>query len=118
MPKIFGFEPAVIVYALNAAVALLVSFGLPLSHDMVGAITTIATAVLSIVVAVMTRPVVVSTITAAAASVLTAAAAFGFHLTADQIGYTVTALSIGLALLLRQNVTPTAALPTSRATRV
>ena len=106
MPRIFGYEPAVIIYALNAAVALFVSFGLPLSHDMVGAVTTIATAVLSIYVAAVTRPVVVSTITAAAASVLTAVAAFGLHLTTDQVGTVVTALSIGLALLLRQAVSP------------
>jgi len=107
--KIFGYEPAVIVYALNAAVALLVSFGLPLSHDQTGAITLVVTAVLAAVVAAMTRPVVVSTITGAAASVLTAVAAFGLHLTGDQIGTTVTALSIALALLLRQNVSPTPA---------
>lgn len=112
--KIFGYEPAVIVYALNAAVALLVSYGLPLSHDMVGAITLIATAVLSAAVAVMTRPVVVSTITGAAASVLTAVAAFGLHLTGDQIGTTVGALSIGLALLLRQNVSPAPAVAARR----
>lgn len=108
--RIFGYEPAVLVYAVNAGVALLVSFGLHLSHDQVAAITTIATAVLTIATAVITRPIVVSTVTAAVGSLLTAAAAFGLHLTSDQIGATVTALSIVLALLLRQNVSPAPAL--------
>jgi len=49
---------------------------------------------------------VVSSITAAVGTCLTAVAAFGLHLTADQIGATVTAISIVLALLLRQNVSP------------
>jgi hypothetical protein len=113
--KIFGYEPAVILYAVNAAVALFVSFGLPLNHDMVAAITVIATAVLSGAVAVMTRPFVVSSLTAAVGSLLAAVAAFGLHLSGDQISTAVTALSIGLALLLRQNVSPSPALVRSRA---
>ena len=112
--KILGYEPAVLLYTLNSAVALLVAFGLDLTHDQVGAISTIATAVLTIATAVMTRPVVVPTVTAAVATLLTAAASFGLHLTANQIGAVVTALSIALALLLRQNVTPAAALPRPR----
>ena len=54
--RILGYEPAVIVYAVNAAVAALVAWGL--------------------------------------------------DLTADQISTSVTAGSIVLALLLRQNVSP------------
>lgn len=106
MPKIFGYEPAVLIYALNAAVALVVAFGAPLSSGEVGAVTTIATALLAIAAAVMTRPIVVSSITGAVGTALVAVAAFGLHLTANQIGATVTALSILLALLLRQNVSP------------
>lgn len=106
----FKFEPAAILYAVNAGVALLVAFGLNLTHDQVAAVTTVATAVLTIATAVMTRPVVVSTVTAAVGSLLTAAAAFGLHLSADQVGAVVTALSITLALLLRQNVSPAPAL--------
>jgi hypothetical protein len=107
--KIFGYEPAVWLYAVNAGVALLVAFGLNLTHDQVGAVTTIATAVLTIATAVLTRPWVVSTLTAAVGSLLTAVAAFGLHLSGDQVGAVVTALSIVLALLLRQNVSPTPA---------
>lgn len=106
----FKFEPAVILYAVNAVVALLVSFGLGLTHDQVGAITIIATAITTVWTAAVTRPIVVSTITAAVGTLLSAIAAFGFHLSANQVGTSVTVLSIVLALLLRQNVTPTPAL--------
>lgn len=109
MPS-FKFEPAVILYGVNSLVALLVAYGVDLTKDQVAAITVIATAIVAIVTAVMTRPVVVSTITGAVGSLLAAVAAFGLHLSADQIGATVTVLSIVLALLLRQNVTPAPAL--------
>lgn len=102
----FSYEPATILYGVNAAVALLVAYGLDLSKDQVSAISVVTTALLTIVTAAMTRPVVVSSITAAVGTCLTAVAAFGLHLTADQIGATVTAISIVLALLLRQNVSP------------
>lgn len=108
--KSFHLEPATILYAINAGVALLVAFGFNLTTDQVGAVTLIATAVLAIATAFMTRPVVVSTITGAAASLLTAVAAFGLHLSGNQVGAVVTALSIVLALLLRQNVSPAPAL--------
>lgn len=104
----FKFEPAMYLYAINAVVALAVAYGAPLSHDMVAAITTIATAVFTVVAAAMTHPVNVSGITAAVGTALAAAAAFGLHLSGDQIGTTVAALSIVLALVLRQNVTPKA----------
>lgn len=107
-------EPAVILYGLNAVVALLVSFGLPLDADKTGAITVFATAVLAIWTAATTRPVVVSSITGAVGTMLAAVAAFGFDLTANQIGSVVTVLSIVLALLLRQNVSPSPALAARR----
>lgn len=109
--RIFGYEPAVIVYAVNAAVALLVAYGLDLTQDQVSAVTVLATAVVAVVTAWMTRPVSVAAITGAVATALTAVAAFGLELTGDQIGATVTALSIVLALLLRQNVSPAPARP-------
>jgi uncharacterized membrane protein len=104
--KIFGYEPAAILYGVNAAVALLVAYGLDLTQDQVSAVSVLATAILSIVVAVMTRPIVVSSITAAAATALSAVAAFGLELSAEQISTAVTAGSIVLALALRANVSP------------
>lgn len=104
-------EPAVIVYAVNAAVALLVAYGLDLTKDQVGAVTVLATVAVTVYTAATTRPVVVPTVTGAVGTALTAVAAFGLDLSADQIGATVTVLSIVLALLLRQNVTPATAIP-------
>jgi hypothetical protein len=109
--RIFGYEPAVILYSINAGVALLVAYGLPLSQGQVAAISTIATALLTVVTAAMTRPVPVSALTAAVGTGLAAAAAFGLNLSADQIGTTVAALSIVLALVLRANVSPAQASP-------
>jgi hypothetical protein len=101
-------EPAVILYGLNAVVALAVSFGLPLTPGQTAAVTTIATGILTILAAATTRPVEVSAITGAVATALTAAAAFGLHLGDNQIGSAVTVLSLVLALVLRQNVSPAA----------
>lgn len=111
--KILGYEPAVIVYAVNALVAALVAWGLDLSDEQTGAINTIVTGVLAAVVAAMTRPVTVSAITGAAATVLAALGAFGLELSAEQIGSSVALGSIVLALLLRQNVSPAQAVTAS-----
>lgn len=110
MPKILGYEPAVLLYVLNAALAAAVSYGLPLNHAVVAATVTIATAALSAWAAFLTRPVVVSSLTSAAGTILAAMAAYGLHLSTDQIGTSVTLLSVVLALLLRQNVSPAPAL--------
>ena len=100
------YEPAIYLYALNSAVALLVAFGLPLTATQTAAVTTVATAILAGVAAFLTRPVEVSAITAAVATALTAAAAFGLHLDANRIGTLVTVIGLVLALVLRQNVSP------------
>lgn len=112
--KIFGYEPAVILQALNAAIALAVAFGFGLDEPQVAAITVIATAVVAILTALTTRPVVVASVTGAASTALSAFAAFGLELSAQQIGAVVTALSIMLALLLRPNVSPAPALVARR----
>jgi len=103
---IFGQEPAVILYAVNSLVALLVAYGLNLSQVQVAAVSTVTSGVLAAIVAVMTRPFVVSALTGAVSTVMAAVAGFGLEFTADQIGATVTVLSIVLALVLRANVTP------------
>jgi hypothetical protein len=100
------FNPIVVLYVLNTVVALAVSFGLPLSHSMVQAVATIATAVLTFSAAVVTRPVTLSICAAAATTALTAAAAFGLHLTSDQIGEFVGLLSLVIAFVTHQTVIP------------
>jgi hypothetical protein len=105
MPKITDF-PAALLYALNTAVALFVSFGLPLSDDMVAAVSTIATAALAGYAALLVRPVAIGAFGAAAATALTAAVAFGLDWTPDQIGLTVASISIVLGFLTHQSVSP------------
>lgn len=101
-------EPNEVLYCLNALLAMLVAWGVQATPTQTGAILTIATAVITIITTAMTRPVQIALITGAATTVLTAAATFGFHLSTAQISTGVTVLSIVLALLLRQNVTPVA----------
>lgn len=101
-------EPAMIMYAVNACVALAVSFGLHLTATQTAAVATIATGLLAIATGALTRPVEVSVITGGLAAALTAAVAFGLHLSGNQIGSLVTVLSLALALILRQNVSPAA----------
>lgn len=107
--KIFGYEPAMILYSINSLIALLVSFGLDLTQVQVAAASTIATGVLAAITAILTRPFIVSVLTGAVTTVLTAGVAFGLHLSGDQIGTAVTMLSVVLALVLRANVSPAGA---------
>ncbi len=110
MPKVNGFklDPVVWLYALNSVVALVVSFGLPLSADQTGAITAIATAVLGLIAAFQVRPVDVPAIKALLSGALIAGGAFGLHLGANQIGELTVVVGIVVSLLLRQAVTPNA----------
>lgn len=101
-------EPAVILYSMNALLALLIAYGLPLTKTQTAAVITIVTALLTVTAALATRPIAVSSVTAAVATIATAASTFGLHLTADQIGTGTTFLSLLLALVLRPNVSPTA----------
>ncbi|MFE3449609.1 hypothetical protein ACFXJ8_11805 [Nonomuraea sp. NPDC059194] len=109
--RIFGREPAVWVYTINTLVALLVAYGLPLTQLQVATISTMSTAVLAAIVAILTRPFVVSALTGAVGTTLTAVAGFGLELSEAQIGATVTALNVVLALVLRMNVSPAASAP-------
>lgn len=103
-------EPTVILYIINTAVLLFVSFGLNLSHPQVQAISVISTALLAGIAAALTRPLAVSVLAAAATTILTAAAAFGLHLTADQIGELVGLGSTVAGILISVRVSPHPAL--------
>lgn len=98
--------PAAVLYAINTAVALAVSFGLGLSGGQVSAITVISTAVLTGLAALLTRPIPIAAFGAAASTALVAVAAFGYDFNADQIGNIVAAISIVLGLLTHQSVSP------------
>lgn len=107
MNKIFGREPAAILYGLQALLAVAVAFGLfGLTEDSAAWVMTIANGVMALIVAVVTRPVVVSALTGAVQTILTGAIAFGLPLTEAQMGTVIAALSVVLGLILRPNVSP------------
>ncbi|GAA3172379.1 hypothetical protein [Nonomuraea roseoviolacea] len=105
--KIFGQEPAVILYVINAAVAFLVTIpAVGLTEESAGWVMTIASGVVALVVAVLTRPWVVSALTGALSTILAGLASFGLPLTEQQSGAFVLLVSAVLGLLLRANVSP------------
>lgn len=110
----FKWYPAGYLYALNTVVALVVAFfpGLHVTHTQTAAITTIATAVLAVVTALMTRPPAVPVIAGALGTMLVAAGAFGLHLTDGQTATLVAFVSLAVAFFTHQNVTPKAGSPT------
>lgn len=102
-------NPAAILFAVNALVAMAVAWGAHLTADQTAAIIAIVTAVITIVTAASTRPVGLQLITGAVTAAATAAAAFGLHLTTAEIGSGATVLSIILAIGLHLAHTPVAA---------
>jgi len=100
--------PAAILYAANAVIALVVSFGF-LTAVQAHYVTTIATAVLGLAVAFLARPPVIPVISAGLATILTAIGGFGIHLSDAKIGALVTLVSLVTAYLTHQAVTPVAA---------
>lgn len=109
-PAKFKYDPALYLYYLNAALALVVAFfpGLNLSSTVQAAIITIATAVLSIIGGLLVRPIHVSLLVASATTALTAAAAFGLHLSDNRMAALTSGLSIVVPLILRLIVSPSA----------
>lgn len=109
-PARFKYDPALYLYYLNAALALVVAFfpGLNLSATVQAAIITIATAVLAAISALLVRPIHVAVLVAAATTALTAAAAFGLHLSDNRMAALTSALSIVIPLILRLIVDPKA----------
>lgn len=99
-------EPNVVLYAVGALVTAWVAFGFRASPGQVGAVSVIAAGLITIITALAARPVAVPVVTGAVVTVATAAGAFGLHLSAAQLGSAVPVLSVVLALVLRQAVTP------------
>lgn len=98
--------PVAWAYALNVALGLIVSFGIDMSETVTGAVMTVATGVFAMLAALSVRPVAIASFGAAMSTVLVAVGAFGFDLSADQIGYLVAAVSVVLGFLTHQSVSP------------
>ncbi|MEV4173967.1 hypothetical protein [Nonomuraea sp. NPDC049709] len=107
--RIFGHEPAVWLYVINAVVAFLVTIpAVGLTAETSGYVMTIASGAVALVSALLTRPWVVSALTGALSTMLAGLASFGLPLTEQQSGAAVALVSAVLGLLLRSNVSPAA----------
>ncbi|MER7500428.1 hypothetical protein AB0L05_16140 [Nonomuraea pusilla] len=105
--KLFGREPAVILYVINAIVAFLATIpAIGLTEESAGWVMTIANGVVALLVAALTRPFVVSALTGALSTILTGLASFGLPLTEQQTAAFVVLTSAVLGLVLRSNVSP------------
>ena len=104
--KWFGRDPAVYLAALNALLALLVSFGAPWSAGVNQAIMVVATGVVTIISAAMVRPFDVPLTLGTIKTILVAVAAFGLHLSDVQVAAVLGVLSAIFAVVVRDRVTP------------
>lgn len=115
---LFGYEPALIIGAISAALSLVVTLGLGLTTDQAGAWVAVISGVFAVVTAVMTRPIAPAAFT----GLVTVAAALlsAYHFNANP--GTVAAINVVvlavLSLLTRGQVSPTTAkAPQAVATR-
>lgn len=108
---VLAYEPALAAFAVNGGLALVLGSLVHISSFQEAAVTTIATAVVSVYTAVRTRKVSVSVLTGALTTALVAAGAFGLHWSAQEIGTATAVGSVVVGLLLRQNVSPAASVP-------
>lgn len=108
MGKLFRYNPAAILFAVNAVVNMLVGWGVHLSPTVTGAISGCVTAVLTIITASLTRPVGLQAIVGGATALLTVLSPFAFHLSAAAISKTGVVLSLMLAGLFHLAHVPVA----------
>lgn len=102
--KILGHEPAVIVAAVEAVLAVALSFGVfDLTLNQAGGILAVVSAALALVVAYATKNTTVSVVTGLVKSGLIAAATFGWALQADQQAAVLAAVAVVGGLFIRQN---------------
>jgi hypothetical protein len=108
--KIFGREPAVILHALQAVLAFLVTLPalnqLGLTEEVSGWVMTLAAGAVALLVAMATRPLVVSALTGAVQTLLTGFVAFGLPLSEQSSGALIAALNVLLMLLMPLGLTP------------
>jgi hypothetical protein len=115
LKQILSYEPAVAAWCISGGLAALLAFAFHVSGTQEAAITVICAGLATVYTAVMTRPVAVPLIVGSLATIATACGAFGLHLGANEIATGATILSGILALILRQNLTPSASLASNPA---
>lgn len=104
---IVGREPAAIVAALGALLAFLVTFGLPgLTADDATNILAVASAIGTGIVGWATVNTRLSIVVGIGRTLLILAVGYGLHLTQEQVGLAVIALSSVAAVWLRGQTSP------------
>lgn len=105
----FRLEPTLILQAISALLAFLVTFALPgLNAEQAGLITAAVAAIIGVVNAFHVRPVapaVFQTLITTGAALLTA---YGLHFSAEAVGALQVLVIAVVAMLTRQAVSPAA----------
>jgi Na+/H+ antiporter NhaC len=105
--KIFGREPAVIVGTIEAALVLLLSFGLfDLTQDTIGLIMAVVTAAFGLYLAYVTSETLLAGVLGLIKAVLALSAVYGFALSVEQTGALLAFVSVGFALFQRTQTSP------------
>lgn len=102
-------NPAAILFAVNAIIALGVAWGTNWSAGTTAIVDGVITASIALLTAAFTRPISLQLILGGATGLVTALAPFGLHLTADQISSTSVVLSLILAGFFHLTHTPVVA---------
>lgn len=104
---VFGREPAVWIALLQAVIAAVSMFALPLTTEQGALIIAFANAVLGAYLAYKVRPVTVALLVAVVQTALALLVGFGLNLTNDQQGVLLTLTSVILtAFIVRPASTP------------
>jgi hypothetical protein len=96
-PNFLSLNPASILFAVNAIIALCIAWGAHWSPGTTGIVDGVITAAITLVTVAMTRPISLQLVAGAATALITALAPFGLHLTTDQLSSGAVVLSLVLA---------------------
>jgi hypothetical protein len=104
--EVKDYEPVIVAWALSGGLAVLLGDVIHISSVQEAAVTTILTGLVALYTMVKTKEFTVTTFTGILTTIAVASAAFGLHLSSQQIGVGVAVIGGIIGLVLRQNVTP------------
>lgn len=107
-PDFVRYEPVVVAWAVNGGLAVLLGNVVGISHTQEAAVTTIATGLVALFSAIKTDNFTVTGFTGVLTTIAVAAAAFGLHLSSQEIGAGVAIIGGVVGLLVRNSVSPAA----------
>jgi len=106
--RLLAEEPAVVAWITSGGLAMLIAYAFHFSHTWQAAAATIITALATGMSALLAKPRHIQVVIGALATILTAAGTFGFHVSAHTEAIVLSAASMVLAFLFRQNLSPVA----------